>query len=279
MTSTTKLWLLCALALTACGKTSDSSSTQDVEDVSTMIARGDGTFDVVCRDGSREVATADDIRLDRVCDGGSSTPGQLICVARDNDNRDPWVFARFTDSGSIVKIPDFQFSTRQGCEQSLQDGANMRSTTFVCVARDNDNRDPWIRAGIDANGAVTRLPSQFSTYLLCKDSLTAGRAVNDGLISCVARDNDNRDPWIYSALSASGETRVAGPQFSTAAACQTSLADGRMTTSSLLVCVARDNDNRDPWIIGSVKATGEYIGNTSTTFSTLAQCQQTLRGG
>lgn len=45
-----------------------------VSDILTMTRRDDGRFDVVCRDNTREIVTADDIRADRVCRGGPAAP-------------------------------------------------------------------------------------------------------------------------------------------------------------------------------------------------------------
>ena len=272
-----KIFLAMTLVLTACGQgESTKSKTTDVSDIVSMQARSDGNFDVVCRDGRREIATPDDIRSDRVCDSGSSPSGSLICVARDNDNRDPWVFAVFLDSGSIAKIPDISYSTKAACDLALTDSRAFGNSTITCVARDNDGRDPWQRVSITAAGQVQRHTTLFPTYAACSSSLTQGRSIGDGLVSCSARDNDGRDPWIFTILSPSGEGRITDISFSSVAGCQQSLSDGRLNRQSLLICVARDNDNRDPWIIASLKSDGTATRNTATTFTTYQQCQQTL---
>jgi hypothetical protein len=262
---------------TACGGSQQKhSSTEAVTDIVSMQARSDGNFDVVCRDGRREIATPDDIRSDRVCESGTSPSGSLICVARDNDNRDPWVFAVFTDSGNIAKIAGVSFTTKAACDQALTDSRDFGSSTVVCVARDNDGRDPWQRVSINSAGQVQRHSTLFQTYAACATSLTQGRAIGEGLVSCTARDNDNRDPWIFTILSTKGEGRIVAISFTAVTACQQALADGRLNRLTLLVCVARDNDNRDPWIIASLKSDGTATRNTSTTFGTYQQCQQTL---
>lgn len=54
-----------------------------VSDILTMTRRDDGRFDVLCRDNTREVVTADDIRADRVCRGASAPdagPGARLGV-------------------------------------------------------------------------------------------------------------------------------------------------------------------------------------------------------
>lgn len=60
------MWLLlvaCALA--------------GVSDIRTMSVRPDGAFDVTCVDGTTGLATADDVRTDRVCSGPRSTGGRV----------------------------------------------------------------------------------------------------------------------------------------------------------------------------------------------------------
>jgi hypothetical protein len=51
-----------------------------LESVSTIIRRADGRFDVVCRDDRREIATADDIRADRVCRGAGGGGSERLGV-------------------------------------------------------------------------------------------------------------------------------------------------------------------------------------------------------
>ena len=271
--------LLFSFVITGCGESSNNSSSDTfaVEDATSIIARGDGTYDVLCRDGRREVVTANDIRANRVCVGGSGGgSSDIICVARDNDNAAPWVFAQFTDTGAIVKIDGISFSTLQNCNQSLGDGVLIGRSTYICIARDNDNAAPWIRAVI-VNGSVTRqTTTTFSTYDQCRQSTVDGRSFGDARISCVARDNDNAAPWIFSLFSERGDQRISAPTFSTLPSCNDTYNRGRITSTSLLMCVARDNDNAAPWIIGSLSTNGTYTPNTGTTFSSVEECRQRL---
>ena len=61
-----------AVASSACAPSpaDDDPSTSEhaaVSDIGKMTARGDGTFDVECRDGRKEVVSADDVTAGRVC--------------------------------------------------------------------------------------------------------------------------------------------------------------------------------------------------------------------
>jgi hypothetical protein len=44
-----------------------SAEQEAVSDIARMTARGDGTFDVTCRDGRREIVSASDVQAGRVC--------------------------------------------------------------------------------------------------------------------------------------------------------------------------------------------------------------------
>lgn len=273
----TKITVLLAFILSGCsGSPSSGSATLAVEDATSIVARGDGTFSVQCRDGRQEIATADDIRANRICSSGPTGPTELICVARDNDNAAPWVLARFTDTGAIIKIQGVSFRTLTSCQQTLRDGIFVGWTTYICIARDNDDAAPWIRASI-TNGAVTRQTStSYSTYDQCRQATGGGRVFGNVSVSCAARDNDNAAPWIFVLLSERGEQRVSGPSFSSLQSCTNTVSRGRVTSSSLLLCVARDNDNAAPWIIGSLNTNGAYTPNTGTTFSSQEDCQSRL---
>lgn len=71
--------LLAASALVACSGASSedvgSSEQHATADIDHMFKRADGSFDVWCADGSQQVATADQIKADNVCTGGSSSGG------------------------------------------------------------------------------------------------------------------------------------------------------------------------------------------------------------
>lgn len=81
----TSVFALASLSLVACGARPDTSSESQsalLSDASSMNARGDGTFDVVCKDGRHEVDTADQIRNDQTCISQTATPspfGENAC--------------------------------------------------------------------------------------------------------------------------------------------------------------------------------------------------------
>jgi hypothetical protein len=60
-----------------------------IEDVETILRLPDGRFDVRCRDGRREVVTADDLRADRVCRSGGLGGGVLLYGRSDSCSGSP----------------------------------------------------------------------------------------------------------------------------------------------------------------------------------------------
>lgn len=59
--------VLAACAPPAAEDDAASSEQAAVSDIAKMTARGDGTFDVECRDGRKEIVSADDVTAGRVC--------------------------------------------------------------------------------------------------------------------------------------------------------------------------------------------------------------------
>ncbi len=96
-----------AIALAACASAPDddtgaSSESPLISDASSLIQRPDGRFDVVCKDGSREVVTAEQIAANEVC---NSTPFTCVrrCAARfQNGNCREWA-ADYCDRGATCR--------------------------------------------------------------------------------------------------------------------------------------------------------------------------------
>lgn len=65
------LAVLLTASIVACapsaGDDAESSEQEQVADITKMTARGDGTFDVTCRDGRQEIVSAEDVKNGAVC--------------------------------------------------------------------------------------------------------------------------------------------------------------------------------------------------------------------
>lgn len=76
--------ILATLLLSACGapEASDSSETAALGDAQRIDQRPDGKYDVLCRDGRREVVTAADLQQNNVCIPTGPTPGTVALQDR-----------------------------------------------------------------------------------------------------------------------------------------------------------------------------------------------------
>lgn len=97
------------LCISACGdnneKTKETSQVKAVEDASSIVKRSDGRFNVRCENGTSEIATAQDIRDNTVCESNSSS-GNSSC---------------YYSSGSFVVFSDgkaYRTSVDQGSSNS-----------------------------------------------------------------------------------------------------------------------------------------------------------------
>jgi hypothetical protein len=259
-----------------CGNAEQASELKDVQDIQSMSVRSDGLYDVRCKDGRAEVRSASEIRNGQVCTsggGGGGGNGALICAARDNDGRDPWILAVIRDDGSITRLPGTVFGTNDQCRRAANGARPAGNNVIACISRDNDGRDPWIDAQISTSaGTVTRLPSlSYGTFDACIAGLGQGAVFGDQTVLCTARDNDGRDPWILGRVGSDGQlVRVPEVQYGTIDQCRQSLGSARNTGSALIVCGSRDRDGRDPWNLYSLTTSGTT--RLSLTYSTLDQC-------
>ena len=133
---------------------------------------------------------------------GSSLPGggggadALVCTARDNDNRNPWMLG-LRDRVQVQKIRGTVVGAKDLCEKTIDTAVVGRNSALACLARDNDGRSPWIIGRIDLNTAtMTKINyTSVSSFETCVSTLNQAKVVRDGMIFCGARDNDGRSPW------------------------------------------------------------------------------------
>lgn len=76
-----------------------------VDDVQSMERRSDGRFDVVCRDGRREIVTSEDILANRVCRTTSGPSGVVIYGRSDSCGSD-YAIASVTSSTDCQRLSD-----------------------------------------------------------------------------------------------------------------------------------------------------------------------------
>jgi hypothetical protein len=135
------------IAVAACSTEADSDvAKQDqdlVSDIAKMTGRGDGTFDVTCRDGRTEIATAEDVTSGRVCKPAvlpaspfeaNACTGEPMTAAA--------AAARLGANGAPVKIGSFALALRR--RESTGSGWNRRN---YWVDAPNDTLSAWRKTG------------------------------------------------------------------------------------------------------------------------------------
>lgn len=105
-----------------------------------------------------------------------------------------------------------------------------------------------------------------------------GGGGTNGLLRCVARDNDGRDPWVLSVFSPDGRsTKLSDFVFGTIEVCQAAINDSRTIYGGPTVtCATKDRDGRNPFAFGLIQGqTGKLV--TDAILGDAGQCADALR--
>lgn len=132
--------------------------------------------------------------------------GGLSCIARDNDNRAPWVMGyRDPVTLKLEKMPNSLFQDKEKCNLSLTQTKETMGHSFVCISRDNDGRSPFVIGEYDEDGGYVK-HNKFLTLESCMKSMSRSRLGRGVFSYCGSRDNDDRTPYTLYILSViSGE--------------------------------------------------------------------------
>jgi len=97
-----------------------------------------------------------------------------------------------------------------------------------------------------------RSASEIRSDRVCMNG--GGGGGGSGILRCVARDNDGRNPWIIAQFNSNGDlTRFSELVFDTLENCQSSVsANVRVGFDVDVVCASRDRDGRNPWALGVI---------------------------
>jgi hypothetical protein len=117
------------VGLPGCGASVEETRTGGAElvtDVESMHRRTDGLFDVVCRDGRREVVTAADVLADRVCgSGGVGTLGRVTIYGRSDHCEDRELVASIDEDTNCEAFssssPAWSIRDKEGRCQDIRD--------------------------------------------------------------------------------------------------------------------------------------------------------------
>lgn len=115
--------------------------------------------------------------------------------------------------------------------------------------------------------------------LLTGDGPTPGPTPTPrNMVSCIARDNDGRDPWILAVRDPStlAYTKLPNSNVGSLANCEQVKNTVVQVRDSYFSCISKDYDGRDPWVIAHYRD-GALISKVNN-LGTLPQCLQALQG-
>lgn len=120
-----------------------------------------------------------------------------------------------------------------------------------------------------------RSPSEIRANRVCE---SGGGGGGNGILQCVARDNDGSNPWILARFSEDGQfTRFPQFVFSTQSQCQDAANNlVRVGFDTLVFCSTRDSDGSSPWSYGLIRGSNGTLA-TQAVFQMHSQCQDSLR--
>jgi hypothetical protein len=170
------VWLVLAVGLLSCGREANQTSeTKDIADVQSMWQRADGQFDVLCRDNSRELASASMIQKGLVCNGaaqisetfearGGSALDLLVVI--DNSSSMEEYQARMSNTlGSVIsgfQDSDWQIAVVTTDSSCLRGGRPITKSEYIASVSEVESR---FRTAITpgGGGAVVERGIYFAT--------------------------------------------------------------------------------------------------------------------
>lgn len=153
---------------------------------------------------------------------------------------------------------------------SVSFAANSVSVEAQRLAEDIRRESPYL---------TVEQQSEVMRHLRAARAALYGGPQNDdqgGSYTCVARDNDGRDPYVLAVRQGINVVRIPNAMFSTLSACQAGMSSVRIVRDTALMCLSRDNDGRDPYQIAVINGTSvTRIQRTMTT--SLDSCLNLMR--
>jgi hypothetical protein len=155
-----RLFVATIPAAAACGSGGEGTGTSEpelVEDIVSMTKRPGGLFDVRCRDGRFEIASADQIRANQVCNGGGPPVGTALRVRYACDGSSQLEIRALRGNGTeaVERVP-FSFSSQ--CRNATSSLSATRSQitrpTFVAVC---DNKSTLQRFAVSPTNGLSRI--------------------------------------------------------------------------------------------------------------------------
>ena len=138
---------------------------------------------------------------------------RYTCTSRDNDDQAPYVLS-IRQGVQAIRIAASVFETKTQCETALSNPFKIRTTSFICLSRDNDGRAPFQMAslkGIDVHRYSSTTTQANEACLSFVQSLRYQGGSE--LIFCGSRDNDGRAPFQLVSLNIETGRETKGNEF------------------------------------------------------------------
>ena len=156
------------------------------------------------------------------------------------------------------------------------DNEGYQEATYTCVARDNDDRAPWV-IGVRQGVNVTRInAAQFTTKPDCDNTIKTGRVIRGNNLICLSRDNDGRAPWQLANIDGTNVQKIPATIVDSLEKCQTFLRDLRPRGVNATFCGSRDNDSRAPYQAINLNIETNEVTRGTELFDSVAKCNAFL---
>ena len=141
-------------------------------------------------------------RLDKVIEGLSSQQGpgssigNLRCVAKDNDNRPPYIIGAVNPRTlAIVQIAGTTFKNLTECEKSIAASRRTHNSYHaICASKDNDGVSPWQYSILSDENKLFKV-STFKGLDECIGALQKTLITRFVIATCASKDNDGVAPY------------------------------------------------------------------------------------
>lgn len=203
---------------------------------------------------------------------------KALDIAREIQQRSPYL----TDSQRVEIARDLESIRRTlrnegGSRPNRPDRPDRYQSNLSCIARDNDNRAPFVivvREGVDAR----KTNSLFGSMSECTNALDSSIRLGASSVFCSARDGDSRAPFILTAITRNGTERINGVTYGAFNTCNDTLRSSRVSRSgNAIFCAPRDGDDRAPWVAFELDTVDLQIRKGNQTFSSKQECDGFIR--
>jgi hypothetical protein len=275
--------LLGLFVLSACSSSEGTGTNEPeaVSDIFSMTRRPDGLFDVHCRDGRFEVASAEQILANAVCNAGGGPVGAALRVqyACDSSSRLEIRTLRFDGTEAVERIP---FSFTSSCQSTASKltaaRAQIARPTFFAVCDDGSTLQ---RFAVSASGGLNRIsPTPYSFSSSCTREMDRTNGPIASVFGEVARvdytcsDNNALEVRVIGGAATESKTVIPYSFASTCTSTAETMRRARTdiaTVSAMGIC-----DDQNTLRRFSITPSGKLTDLGSTPLSFASECRRAM---